>query len=458
MPKDDLKATLARAKQAAAAMERQQELEGEFLEAHEARIAAVTQLREARLEFSETLTRQVLSSAAVTGAAPVRGASPSLATVIAAFIGESGARSSWAPKTLDRWRFTFRCLTDAVGDPPIDEVTRADLTNFLIRLRRLPANAQKMPGLKGLSFVELTNLQGHGHALVADGTVNGHMTRISGFFKWAMRVGTYGVTSNPGPGLTIDKPERVKRRAFTEAELMALFSHRSFLERTFLHPHYYWLMPLSLLTGMRINEACQLSLSSFVKVNDVDVILCADLDEDAKGKNDNATRRIPVHSELVRLGILRWVNRLLAAGETRLFPELKSGRDGPGGGPSKWFGKYRTKCGVTAKQKTVFHSFRHNFITARMNAGIPHHLIAAVAGHEIGVITGDIYWSDRDAGQLRDRVVNVVGLSDSLTALIPPVEDVTFAKQPSRPPSRLGARKSREKRIADAAKRGPRPA
>jgi integrase len=427
-------------------MERLDEADALVDDAHSRRISAESRMRVQAIAHSDSLS--MVAASVLKTAHDADG--PLLSICSASFCAERATQSAWTEKTAERWRVTFRLLLEGLGDRPVNRVRREDISAFMQRLRRLPANAQKNAALVGRPFLEVTRLTGY--ATIADGTVNDFMTRVSGFFKWAAQVEEYGVKRNPAQGFAVKNAARTARQAFTVDQLVALFSSDSFTTRRFLHPHRYWLMPLSLLTGMRLNEACQLRVSDFAEVSGVPIIRCADLSHGRRRKNANATRRIPVHDELVRLGLLRYVAALRAAGETQLFPELKAGRDGHGQGPSKWFGAYRKRCGIVGRQTEVFHSFRHAFIGARMDRSIAPHKIAAVVGHETGVITGDVYWQDRDAASLLE-VVNAAGLPDLVRPLVPLIEDVRFEKSSPMPPSRLGARKSRATRIADAAAR-----
>lgn len=466
MDKDKLLATLEAARRKLREDDSKAELYEDFVEAHAARVAGLKALAQAQGEHQVQIVR--LANDAIEKSRPQSG--PPLSACMRAFCRHKQAAKAWEPKTKERWDFMLRLMVEAMGDRPINAYTSDDMTAFMEALLRYPANAKKYPTLQGLSFQELIEV--NGYERLSEGTVSDHMGRISGFFKWAKNQPAYHLTHNPAEGKTIKKVQRIKRRPFSVAQLVALFSHKNFTSRTFQHPHHYWLMPLALLTGMRLNEACQLSLADFVKVDGVDVIRCADLEGDDEAepggdegsapmkrrKNVNATRRVPVHAELLRLGLVRWVERQREAGEVQLFPELKAGRDGHGQGPSKWFGRYRQACGIKGDRKYVFHCFRHAFISARMDHNIAEHRVAAVAGHETGLITGDTYWSDRDVVSLVD-VVNAVGLPEAVQALIPPVEEVVFTGKPRRqPPSRLGARKTRERRVADAAARAGRRA
>lgn len=81
-----------------------------------------------------------------------------------------------------------------------------------------------------------------------------------------------------------------------------------------------------------------------------------------------------------------------ATGADRIFPELEGVRGKPGHAPSKWFGRYKTRLGITDPRKT-FHSFRHTLIDDLRDAGVQDSLIKRIAGHEDGAVTFSIYGS-----------------------------------------------------------------
>jgi integrase len=89
-------------------------------------------------------------------------------------------------------------------------------------------------------------------------------------------------------------------------------------------------------------------------------------------------REVPVHAELLRLGLVAWrVKREAEVGlDGPLFSLFDPNRAKKRSGPwSKWFNRYlRDDCGLTDRRK-VFHSFRHTFKDACRNAEVPedHH-------------------------------------------------------------------------------------
>jgi hypothetical protein len=62
--------------------------------------------------------------------------------------------------------------------------------------------------------------------------------------------------------------------------------------------------------------------------NTHDCINIQDDDEDQRVKNKSARRLVPIYDSLIEAGLIRYVEKLRAAGADRLFPELKAGRDG----------------------------------------------------------------------------------------------------------------------------------
>lgn len=124
-------------------------------------------------------------------------------------------------------------------------------------------------------------------------------------------------------------------------------------------------------------------------------IQCIRIDDGSEGqnlKNTSSRRVLPLHPVLIELGLLQQVESVRATGVDRLFPELEPVRGKLGHAPSKWFGRYKTKCGISDTRKT-FHSFRHTFIDDLRDAGVQDSLIKRMVGHEDSSVTFGIYGS-----------------------------------------------------------------
>lgn len=102
-------------------------------------------------------------------------------------------------------------------------------------------------------------------------------------------------------------------------------------------------------------------------------------------------------------GLLQHVESVKATGADRLFPELEAVRGKLGHAPSKWFGRYKTKLGITDARKT-FHSFRHTLIDDLRDAGVQDSLIKRIAGHEDGSVTFSMYGSRSPVRAMADAL------------------------------------------------------
>jgi|GEM_PF-6833735 len=152
----------------------------------------------------------------------------------------------------------------------------------------------------------------------------------------------------------------------------------------------YWLMHLGLFTGMRIGETLMINPQADIIMHEgIPLIQLTEGTEKApnvynsiKGndKDQSKDRDIPVHSKLVELGFLDYVERCRKAGHKTLFPALVARSDNPSGYIGKrvsdWFddaGIYDNEPKGKGSAKGVltgFHCFRDTFITAARNAGV----------------------------------------------------------------------------------------
>lgn len=86
-------------------------------------------------------------------------------------------------------------------------------------------------------------------------------------------------------------------------------------------PFHYWAPLLGLLTGARVNEIAQLLLDDILAEDDVYYLnLESDSESGKKLKNANARRKIPIHSTLIDLGFIDYVNALKMPGMPACSP------------------------------------------------------------------------------------------------------------------------------------------
>lgn len=342
---------------------------------------------------------------------------------------EGGTKEPPSPKTMDEYRSALDLFITVMGDQRIGEIDEETVGKYFGILKKLPANMQRLPVYRGKTPAQILKMNPPPQSLR---TVSKKMERVSTMFGWAIdpkRKRRWGIDANPfsGYGQSKRKRQKTTRRLLTDDDLKQLFNHPDFVNRRFQSSYAYWLIPLGVFTGARIGELCQLALKDFVESYGIPCIDVTDEGEGQKLKTANAKRRIPIHSELIRLGLLRHVERMRQAGEARLFPELSiTRRDGPGQAASNWFQRFREKAGVVG-DGTVYHSLRHRFITALLDEGISPHAVAPIVGHEVGMVAGDVYWNKENA-IARQATVEAFTLPEDVLSMIPVVETITFTQ------------------------------
>lgn len=201
---------------------------------------------------------------------------------------------------------------------------------------------------------------------------------------------------NPWTGLDIDFKTTSKRRPWTADELQKLFdqplhaAHSLPRDRKAGKEAAYWIPLLGLYTGARVSELAQLRVEDIKTIHGWAVMAITDEGQGQKVKTSAGVRDVPIHSELIRLGFLDYVENLRRIKEDLLWPHLPAREGKPGGYFSHWFGEYRRSLGFG--KNPDFHCFRHTVRTQLAEGGIAEPLIDALIGHEgKGSIGAKIY-------------------------------------------------------------------
>lgn len=197
------------------------------------------------------------------------------------------------------------------------------------------------------------------------------------------------ITADPWASIRIEGASDpvVERKPVSPEQMRALFSGELF--QTYRLPTArnagqdaaYWLPIMGAYTGARITELAQLLVTDLRQEQGHWVLSIDATEEWQSVKNRPSRRVIPLHPELVRLGLPDYAAALKAAGHTRLFPLVPvSEVNNAGGAFSSWFSKLKTAAGWG--RETTFHSFRHTVETKLRRAeAYPMHIDAYV-GHK----------------------------------------------------------------------------
>ncbi|HEX8125169.1 MAG TPA: site-specific integrase [Allosphingosinicella sp.] len=368
---------------------------------------------------------------------------PTLGELVGLGIADLRADGRWDDKLCRQARSTVAVFELLNGGKRFAELTQEDLATFRRKLRLLPkrydmtsprsreivlAAAEGRP--TGLSPAELG---------LAAPTINRHVTALRVIHRCA------GVSGLAVPmwsfehlhiGVSKTKRDRNQRPPTSLEDLKKLFAlpiftgcqrHRggtgqAVLRARFtpgpaiIHDAFYWVPLLIYYTGARREEICKLQPNDF---RELDGIAFIQIDETETGrvKNHGSVRAIPLHRELVRLGLLKFVETCRRRGQDVLFPELR-----PANEVQKFGDVFYKRCWVNIRAKgslsprADMHGARHRFSTALKDQKVESEFRGDLLGHVGKTITEERY-SEAAGLMLLKEVDRLPSLTDHLVAV-----------------------------------------
>jgi integrase len=253
----------------------------------------------------------------------------------------------------------------------------------------LPPNATKrFPGMTLLQAGEIAKRDRH--ATLTTQTINSHLNKMSTMLNWA--VPEEWIDRNPASGLAIDESDKNRREPFSQEQLRAIFTAPIYTgcqddEMGYAKPGLarprrsrFWVPLLSLLHGLRLNEACQLRAEDFVERDGIAAIRIRAAEADQRVKSRAGTRIVPLHPEIINIGFVNYIRSAPTDGDGRVFPELqKDARGYYSDAFQKWFSRFLQASGA-GKAGTTFHSFRHGWADRLREAEVPEDRRRALGG------------------------------------------------------------------------------
>ena len=232
-------------------------------------------------------------------------------------------------------------------------------------------------------------------ARVKPSTVTARFNLLRAAFTVCLEDDQLGIKDNPLLHVKIRKiqDEEKERDAFNADQLQVLFDSSVFTagERPLggRGEAAYWAPLIALFTGARLDEILSLRTDGLLPVDGVQVFRFRhrpSLGQSLKGKAKN-NRKVPVHPELIRLGILDYLTAVsqrgpMPDGAGWLFPDIDRNPKvrNHSSAWGAWFGRYLTRLSIKT-DKLSFHSFRHTFKHFSRASGIPEDHHDAFTGH-----------------------------------------------------------------------------
>lgn len=298
-----------------------------------------------------------------------------LSAVVSGFLDKQDKAASMYSK----YSACLALFLEVVGDVSVQSLRQKTIDDFFALLCRLPPRWSDEKRKRGRTVAELAAMEWT-KTMAPKTFEDTYMAALRPFLKDARRL--YGDQGFPLT-LTTDGIKYTGKMAGGEDKQRAL--HPDELRRLYEGPECaafaadstqaerYWLPLVGLYTGARVNEVCQLNPQCDIREEGgVWFFYITPDTEAAEGvsksvKNKTSLRAVPIHSRLLALGFLDYVQRVKASGARLLFPAW-----GPSGGRAsenaeRWFRRHLEKLGLrdeTPGQRVVgFHCFRHTFLT-----------------------------------------------------------------------------------------------
>lgn len=288
----------------------------------------------------------------------------------------------------------MRALREFLGeDKPVRAVSRTDARRVHELLAKTPTNAAKhYPSQPLLAAIE--HARKDGRQPLSPNTVSKYVNYASSFWKWAILEKDGWAESNPFESLAGEDDPCVRRRGFTNDELVRLFARVSRYKGRDLAE--FWVPALNL-NGARLSELLQLRTTDVKAEQGVTYLDLSKFDNTGRRdaskslKNRASERLAPIHPLVIEAGFLDLVDRRHKSGDVRLFPDHKPyEKDGITDWShyfSKWIGGIIDDA-VSTDPALVYHSFRHTLRERGRMLNYSSEVINALGG-----------WSARSVGE-----------------------------------------------------------
>jgi integrase len=312
---------------------------------------------------------------------------------------------------LSQFNVPMRALTEELGPSfRVAEVTRAHCQELADLFVRVPSHAtQHYKGLRLRDAAE-AHKRKHGTYPSRFDEAEKGLATLRMVMEWAVEQDW--IEANPAAKVKVVRPARPPKKfeeaedegyePFSDSELQAIFTaplftgsqgdgHRFAVPGpTIYRRSRYWVPLIAVWSGMRLNEILQLERGDIKRQDGIAYFDVTDREEleydpavfSKRLKNTHSVRKVPVHAQLVRLGLLDWIDQRPSG---RLFAEATGPiSERPSLLFSKRFQTFLRSRNVWVSRTKVFHSLRNNFTDALRRGRVDEEFREAILG-----------WSDK---------------------------------------------------------------
>ena len=263
-------------------------------------------------------------------------------------------------------------------DTPVYRITRDNLLEFRELLYKIPTKLAQKSRYKDKNLSQILKLSEKDDKL-SEVTIQKYMIRVIQFFNYCFDSGyiSRSITAKMNVKIDVDPSERAVL-PYDVSEARKIFDIVTRIKQSGKSPstrieasELYYVTMIAAYSGMRIKEITQLHKKDIVLR---DGIYCFNINtNDGKTtKTKNSIRFVPIHSKLIDLGLLEYVN---SKKNGNIFKV--SNKDF-----SEIFRSQIQRKFIDKDSKKTFYSFRHYFIDYLVQREVEANLIAQIVGHE----------------------------------------------------------------------------
>ncbi|MBI4799775.1 MAG: site-specific integrase [Desulfarculus sp.] len=274
------------------------------------------------------------------------------------------------------------------------QLTKEHLRQVSRALEHIPKSMTMSREYQKLSLPQIMAMKIPDEDKMSPGTLGTYISTINAFLDWLE-----AKQDNVTPGLAkvlkhTAASDKIEREVvnFTTDDLFNIFHSQEYTRDSFKKPWQFWIPPLLLFTGARLEEICQLNLDDIRLEGDVWVINIIGDPDDALGrhvKNKSSRRLVPLHPFLIdSLNLPGYIAKLRSYKKPRLFSEFEKRSGRYSHYASRWFNEgeraYKRRVGIVDDpySRKTLHSFRHTFLQTCDLLSIPPRKSQQVTGHK----------------------------------------------------------------------------
>lgn len=203
-------------------------------------------------------------------------------------------------------------------------------------------------------------------------TLKKEMSFIRGFFNWSNERKQRYLSEKFD--LSVKRVPDKSYIKFDSNDLQNIFEN---LNKLADNNWEFWIPMIGLYSGARISEIASMEVGYFTYQSGIETMFLNG------SKSDAAPRDVPIHADLISIGLLNLVRKRRKQGKKMLFDLPSGGTNGPGGHASNYFTDFKRAIGINHEKK-VFHSFRHTINDLMKQSLINESAKLTYIGHSLG--------------------------------------------------------------------------